>query len=229
MQVLEENLTNQLVMTADGSTETKTKSSSLNQLLYGHGLFGLLDRGDEIWMNNGAEDEPKVTIIPGDDECYTLRIADGPDLTLGAHYKTDLVEAMQSMYEENDGESVAPLLELYESIRSNMIRDEILAPFLNVFNDKVAEKESGWFINGHLLLTYEGKFFHPTTDSKERSGSTVIANGSNVEAYSVNIRNPEEHMSRSITRDGEEYRLTDKEMRFLAKASWAIKNTPDRR
>ena len=229
MRVLEENSTNWLVMTPDGSTETKTKSSDLNKLLYGHNLFGLLDRGDEIWTNSGTEDEPKVTIIPGDDECYTLRLEDAPDLTLGAHHKTDLIEAMQTMYEENDGESVAPLLRLYDTIRENLLRSEVLDPFLRLLGDKVAGREDGWFINGHLLLTYEGEFYHPSTDSRERSGQSVIGAGTNSTAYNVDIAEPKREMNRNVTLHGDDYRLTDKEVEFLARAMWAVENTPDRR
>jgi hypothetical protein len=229
MDILEENATNWLVMTPDGSTETKTKSSDLNQLLYGHELWALLDTGEEIWMSDGAEDEPRVTVIPDDNaECYTLRLSNAPDLTLGAHHKTHLVEAMAEMYEENDGESVAPLLQLYDTIREDMIRDEVLAPFLDVFGDKVAEREDGWFINNHLLLTYEGEFYHPETSSRKRSGQSVIGAGSSDKAYRVNTKNPSESISRDVTFGDVQYRLTDKEVKFLGKAVWGIENTPYR-
>jgi hypothetical protein len=229
MEVLEENATNWLVLTEDGGTATKTKSSDLNQLLYGHGLWGLLDTGNEIWMHEGADDEQKVTIIPGEDECYTIRPENAPDLTIGAHHKTDLVDAMASMYDNYDGESIAPILDLYDSIREDMIRDEVLEPFAEAFSDKVEVRADGWFLNGHLLLTFEGEFYHPNTDSRRRSGQSVIGAGSSSTAYGVSISNPEEAMSRDITLNGEDYRLTDKEVKFLARVVWAIENTPDRR
>lgn len=229
MEVLEENDTNWLVLTPDGSTDTKTKASDLNQLLYGHDLFGLLDRGDTIWMGNEAEDEPKVTIIPDDNaECYTIRVGDAPDLTLGAHHKTDLVDAMSKMYEQYDGESVAPILDLYERVRENMVREKVLRPFLDVFGDKVGERDDGWFINGHLLLTYEGDFYHPNNVSRNRSGS-VIGQGTSIAAYGVNIDAPTGDMKRNVTIDGEQFRLTNSEVEFVARAMWGVKNTPDKR
>jgi hypothetical protein len=229
MEVLEENPTNWLIMTADGSTATKTKSSDLNQLLYGHDLFGLLDTGNTIWQSQGREDEPSVTIIPDDNaECYTIRVGDYPDLTLGAQRKTDLVDAMTEMYEDYGGESLAPILDLYEKVRSNMIREKVLRPFLDVFGDKVAERDDGWFINGHLLLTYEGDFYHPNNVSRNRSGS-VIGQGTSIAAYGVNIDAPKGSMKRNVTVDGEDYRLTNSEVTFLARAMWGIENTPDKR
>lgn len=223
LRVLEENQTNWLIMDEDGSTTTKTKSSDLNQLLYGRGLWGLLDSGDEIWSKG------VVTIIPDEDaEQYTIEIANRPKLTLGKHRKTDLVDAMAEIYNEYDGDSVGPILELYEDVRKNMIREEVLTPFLDVFSEKVVERDDGWFINGHLLLTLEGDFYHPNTENYERDGNTVIMQGSSMAAYDVNIDSPSKEMSRSVTVDGIDYRLTEKEVTFIAKVIWGVKNTPDR-
>lgn len=229
MEVLEENDTNWLVMTPDGSTETKTKNSDLNQLLYGENLWGLLDRGDEVWTCSNPETaEPTITIIPDDNaECYTIRVGDAPTLTLGANHKTDLVDSMAEMYNEYDGESVVPLIELYESVRANMVREDVLRPFLDMFPDKVAERDDGWFINGHLLLTYEGEFYHPNNVSRNRSGS-IIGEGTSVEAYQVDIDAPAPDLNRDVTVDGEKYRLTNSEMDFLARAMWGLKKSPDR-
>lgn len=230
MEVLEENGTNWLVRMEDGSTETKTKSSDLNQLLYRHNLWGVLESGNEIWSHAGAEDEPNVTVIPdGSASTYTIQISDAPELTLGEHHKTDLIDALEDVYEKHNSESVAPIVKLYDNIREDMIRYNVLDLFLDVFSDKVVERDDGWFINGHLLLTYEGEFYHPSTESRERSGSNVIGASSSAKAYSINIGNPEESMSRNVTLDGDDYRLTQKEMKFLGRTVWAIENTPDRR
>lgn len=230
MRVLEENEVNYLIMTEDGSTETKTKSSNLNKLLFGHDLFGLLREGSEIWMNQGGEDEPTVTVIPDDNaECYTLRLSGiRRDLTLGEHHKTNLVDALASVYEDHDGESNKPLIDLYEDIRGDMVRVELVEQFRMVFGDKVQERDDGWYINGHLLLTYEGNFYHPENASRNRSGS-VIGTGTSIEAYDLAFQGSTTDMSREVTFEGESYRLTESEIEFIAKAIWAIENTPDRR
>jgi len=230
MELLEENSCNFLIRKNDGSITTKAKSSDLNKLLYSYDLFGLIDEGSEIWIGEGAGDEPKVTVIPDDNaKCYTLRVGDAPDLALGEHRKTDLVDAMASIYEDYDNESVAPLVNLYDRIRDNMVRQDILQPFLDAFTDKVVGRDDGWFINGHLLLTFDREFHHPSTESRERSGQQVITQGSATSAYNVSITSPQDQMEREVTVEGETYRLTDAEIEFLAKVSWAIKNTPDRR
>ena len=228
MRVLDENNTNWLIMTSDGSTETKTKASNLNQLLYGQSLFGLLERGDEIWTKN-PDNQQKITIVPGDEaKQYTLQPEDAPDLTLGEHHKTDLIDALAEMYDEYDGDDISPLLRLYDTVRANMVRQTILGVFVDALGDKVEEREDGWFINGHLKLTYEGELYHPSTDSRKRSGQSVIGNFGTT-AYNVNVSSVTSGMDRDVTIDGESYRLTDSEMQFIGKALWAIKNTPDRR
>jgi hypothetical protein len=228
VSILEENESNWLIATESGTT-TKTKSSDLNQLLYGHDLFGLIEDGTQIWQNSGAEGEPSVTLIPGEEaKKYTIEISEAPKLTLGKHHKTDLIDALAAVYEEHDGNSVQPILDLYDSIREDMIREDVLRPFADALSDKVVVRDDGWFINGHLLLTLEGDMFHPDTKSHKRSGSQCIPLGSKEDAYSVNIDNPSQSMSRSVSVDGEEYRLTTKEMHFIAKAMWSVENTPDR-
>jgi len=229
MQVLEKNATNFLVRNEDGSITTKTRDSDLNKLLFGHNLYGLIEEGSSVWQSSGAESEPEVTIIPDDEsKSYTVRLDNAPDLTLGPHYKTDLIEALAAVYEQHDAESVAPLISLYDDVRESMIRKEVLAPFAKAFSDKVEVRDDGWFINGHLLLTFEGDFFHPNSQSRTRNGRGVTSHQSQMQAYSVDISNGSADMDRDVTLNGESYRLTDTEMNFLAKAIWAFENTPDR-
>lgn len=228
MQVLDENETNFLVHTDDG-TATKTKASNLNKLLFGHNLAGLLQEGSEVWSIN-PDGEPRVTVIPDENaECYTIRIEDAPqDLNLGKHHKTDLVDVLAEVYQEHDGESVKPLLRLYEDVRENMVRDFLLDQFQKVFGDRVEVRDQGWFINGHLLLTFENEFYHSEAVSRNRSGS-VIGEGMSIEAYGLQMDDPAADINRRVSYDGEDYRLTDAEMEFLGRAMWAIEETPDRR
>jgi hypothetical protein len=228
MNVIDETPTSWLIATENGGTETKTKCSPLNQLLYGHDLFGLLQHGDEIWMKD-VDGEKAVTIIPSQEsECFTLRLEDCPDLTLGEHHKTDLIEAMAEMYDEHDGESVEPLVALYDEIRSNMAREEVLSVFSAALSEWVEVREDGWYINGHVLLTLEGEIYHPGTNSRKRSGNGVVNDGSSVQAYGLRAADLTSGMDREITEDDETYRLTDREMKFIGKAIWLVENTPNR-
>jgi hypothetical protein len=230
MQVLDDNSENWLLLTDDGSTVTKTKSSNLNQLLFGHDLFSLLETGNEVWVSKDRDDEPQVTVIPDDEaQCYTLRVGDLPPLTLPENRKSDLIDALAEVYEDYDGRSSVPLVQLYDEVRGNMVRDTVLEVFVPAFGARIEERDDGWFINGHLLLNFEGEFHHPTTTSRQRSGQIVIGSGAAAEAYDVSLDKVAASMQREITVDGESYRLTEGEVEFLSLAMWAIENTPDRR
>lgn len=230
MEVIEENAVNYLVLTDDGRTTTKTKDSNLNKLLFGHNLHGFLQSGEEVWMSNGATDDPKVTVIPDDNaECYTIRVEEAGDLTLDKKRKTDLVDAMAKVYEEHDGKTTKPILDLYNRVRENMVRADLLDNFAELLSEKVVVRDDGWFINGHLLLSYEGDFSHPNTESMKRSGQQTLPIGASVSAYNLNVDAADTDMERSISFDGENYWLTNGEVEFLAKGMWAIEKTPDKR
>lgn len=229
MEVLEDNETNVLVRTDNGKITTKSKSSPLNKLLFEHGLFDFFQTGSEIWTAGGDE-QPTVRIIPdGDAECYTIEIdtPDYPPLLLGAHQKTNLVSLFEEMY-ENDKNRAKSVIDFYEKVRGDMARSEILDTFSKPFRSRVELREGGWFINGHLLLSYEGEFYHSEHVSRSRSGS-IIGRGMSTKSYEQAVPEPDGSISRNITVDGEKRRLTNAEVEFLTKALWAIENTPDRR
>lgn len=226
MNVLSENSTNWVLQTEDGDTVIKTKSSDLNQLLYKHNLWGLLEEGDEIWKHDGGEDEQGVTVIAGPEaKDYTIIPENSGKLCLGEHHKSELIDALQDVY-ASDCESIAPIMNLYDRIRESMIRHEMLEDFASIFGDKIEVQGDGWFINGHVLLTYEGDFYHPNTESYTRNGSAVTESASEI-AYDFRVGAVSEDIKRHITVDGEKRRLSEKEIRFIAKAVWAIRNTPE--
>jgi hypothetical protein len=227
MEIISENDTAYLILTDDGSTESRSKASDLNRLIYDHNLHGLLVEGDEVWTKTDDEGQT-VTVVPGDEpDTYTLRIEGQSQLFLGEHQKTDLIDGLAEVYEE-DSDGVQPLLDLHDRIRSNMMRKELLSHFISAIGDKVAEREDGWMINGHLLLDYEGEFHHPSTDSRKRSGQSVIGTTTATSAYGLSIDAPTDEIQRSFSVGGTKYRLTDREVKFIAKTVWAVKNTPDR-
>jgi len=58
------------------------------------------------------------------------------------------------------------------------------------------------------------------------SGSAV-SNGSSQEAYKINVQSTTKDMDRTLTIDGQKFRLSDNEMEFFAKSIWALKNAPN--
>lgn len=228
-ELLEDNATNFLVRKPDGRIETKAKDSTLNQLLYGHDLHALIEDGTEVWTSAGLPEEPAVTVTPLEGGAkYTIKLDNSGKVLLGEHRKTDLIDALAELYNERDDQSNAPMIDLYDEMRDDEMRAEVLEPFANLF-DVVQERDDGWLINGHLLLTFEGEFYHPSTESRTLgTGRGVVSTGASSEAYDVDVQKQRFH-SRTVTRNGKTYRLYDKEITFLGLALWAIENTPDQR
>jgi len=224
-KVLDKTDTNMLVQHKDGSVEN-VSLSPLNRLLFDHGLWGVLRDGSEILQLDG--EDRGVTLIPGEDAReYTMEVDETEPLHIGEHQKSELVDALMDCY-GNDGErNPAPLLRLYDRLRANVVRQRVVNYIGEsaALGNSIEMRDDGWLINGHLLLTWDNEFIHPGTTSRTVSGSAVRA-GSSEPAYQMSLSHVGNE-NRTITADGETYRLTDAEMEFVARSLWAIKQAPN--
>ncbi|AGM10963.1 hypothetical protein M193_gp082 [Halorubrum tailed phage 7] len=226
-KLLDKNDANLLVENDDGEIEL-VPLSPLNRLLFDHGLWGLLRRGDEILIFGECEEHPQVTVQPDDAaENYTIRIGDYDPLHLGVHLKTKLVDALIEVYEEADGDDPTPIIRLYDNVREGRVRRRVIDGLAEQppFAGHVEVNGDGWLLNGHLLLTWSRKFYHPDTTSRRVVGSSV-APGSTEKAYQVRFGNAPSEMERELTVEGVRYRLTNAEMEFIARAMWGVTVTP---
>jgi len=224
--ILTESDTNWLIKYPDGRTKPVSKSPH-NRLLYEHGLWGLLKGGTDILVLH-SDDEARATVrlTPSDDATeFALEVGNGDPIHIGEHNKSKLVEALRVHFECDD-EDARPLVALYESIREDRIREDAMRALAEVppFAEDVELQADGWLIHDHLLLTWEREFYHPNTTTRTVSGSAVNP-ASSEPAYQVSVGTPQD-VSRDVTLDGEQYRLTDGEMEFLAKAMFGITEAP---
>lgn len=231
-EIIEQNTVNMIVQSEDGSVDVVTRSP-MNRLLFDHNLWGVLRAEDDILVLSGQRGQQGVTLTPTGDDHYRLELDEAADdLHLGPHQKHRLIDALQEVYEgetqEVDGterRSTAPLVRLYTDIRANMVRDEVIAHVVNrpPLSEAVEVVTDGLLIHDHLLLTWEGEFYHPQTTSRSVSGSTVQM-GASEDAYRLRFGHEEDPPSLVI--DGETYLLTRSEMEFIAKAVWGVTKAP---
>lgn len=222
MEIIDNTPANYLVRRDDGTTDTLGKSKQ-NRLLIEHNLWGLLQDGTEV-LSLDVADQPPITVVPSEEAReFTLSVGDYESIHLGPHKKSELVDALIEEEQEARAES---LVTLFDRIRENRVRTEVIDAFLGQqpFADTVESNADGWLIHDHLLLTWECEFYHPNTTTYERSGSTV-EQGSSEPAYEPDI-NPPESDERSVTLNGTDYRLTNAEMEFIARALWGVANAP---
>lgn len=216
MQVLESNPTNFLILTDEGEVEPITRTDT-NTLLLDHGLWGLLRDGTDILSLQGTDDEPGVSITPTEDATEFMVAVEGePPAYLGEHWKSDFVEALRKVYDsDEENRPVEPMLKLVRNVREMQIDPGEVAPLLEVepFASSVEERMGGWLINDHLLLSWEGDFYHPGTTSRRVSGSSV-ARGSSDSAYEVSFV---ANKQRTLNIDVET---------FVSNAAWAVSAAP---
>jgi hypothetical protein len=224
-EVLDDNPTNWFVQFPDGSTDIVTKSN-LNKLLFKHNLWGLLRDGTTTWEYHASG--RTVLIQPRDENEYELSVNGANPVVLGPHHKSDLVDALVDHYESEEGGNADELVALYDRVREQQIRSNVVGKFIDVppIAGSATGVSSGWLINDHLLLTWEGDFLHPDTTSRQRNGS-VISDGASENAYKVDVEWEDVGMSREIEIDGNKIRLSNAEMKFLANALWAVTKAPE--
>lgn len=225
--ILEETNANWYVVKPDGSTENIPKSPE-NRLLYEHNLYSFLRHGNDVLVFNTDSDDTEVRVIASEDASeYDMIVGDGDRLHLGPHLKSDLVNALIEVY-DGDERDPAPLIEMYDDIRSERVREPVINELSarEPFASAVTTSADGWLIHDHLLLTWERDLHHPDTTAYNRRGNTV-AEGSSEIAYELRVGEPSsDDADRQLTVNGETYRLTDAEMEFVAKAAWGLKYAP---
>lgn len=224
MNIKDTTVSNWLIEFDDGTTDVVPKSKQ-NTLLIEHNLWGLLQEGTEVMTIDGTDDHPSITLVPSDDaKEFTLRVGDYEALHLGAHHKSRLVNALADGKAEDD--VAARLLDLFDDLRNSQVRSRVVTALAErpPFSEHVEDTPGGWLVHDHLLLTWEREFYHPKTTSRNRSGG-IVDSGSSERAYNVNVSLADGHQ-RQVTLDGTDFRLTDAEMAFVAKALWAITHAP---
>ena len=225
MDVKRRTSANFIVQHDDGNVENIPKSPR-NNLLFEHDLWGVLKTGNEILQ---LDTDPAITVIPeeGGNE-YVIEIAGVQAMRIDSGMKSDFVEALHKVYDNggNEGKNPQPLVDFRNNVMANRVRMEVvdylgrMPPFSKLVESGSLEiTDNGWLFHDELLLTWQGEFRHPDTNSTRRSGSIVEPTSSD-SAYSVNFnrRNTGTHR---IEIDGNEYRMTENETDFLTKAVWA--------
>lgn len=218
-EILDRTSSSILVRQDDGRIE-QVSLSPRNRLLFDHGLWDFFKKGDEILT---FQDGVKV-ISHEKGDSFTI-VVDNDPLHLGEHHISDLSQAIFDVYSDENRDT-QPIIEMYRKIRENQIRYDVLNSLLDYpLFDSVEKTEDGWLFHDKLLLSWEGEFYHPGTTSRTVSGRS-IAPSSNDKAYRIRTNIIPDDMDRKFSIGDETYRLSDREMEFIAKALWAIQNAP---
>lgn len=205
---------NAYIVVDEGETKTVSKDSSLNKLVYGHGLHGFLVKKEEIWHKDG------ITLVPHEDGDITLQPDEGEELRINSSHRGEIVELLEKVFEKDDA---TVLMDLYHEIRADMVRQDVLEPFAETF--PVNETERGWRIGPryNLLLTWEVEFYYPDHRTRDRRGN-IMGDGLQHPAYQHQSDElpTARLLGKKVEVGGKTRMITEGESEFLVLAMWAI-------
>jgi len=215
------------VITSDGQPNL-VKATAENLLLY--------DPADELPFEGGmheflagnealvlSPDDPEVMVAPtGNEYCYILRVN-------GDTVETTPKQAEQVLRGIKDAaidRVFQPLVKLYDEIRANQVRREVINALHETFDEseRIQQTPSGWLVDKFYLVDWSASMYAKTDDPEKadvkRSGSGVVEMDRSFEFVQLRMRRDVEPVEVRI--NGEAFRLTEREMLFLAKINWLL-------
>lgn len=218
-----------LVFWTGGEPELK-RASAENILLF--------DPEDELPFDNGMyeflnghealvlSEDPEVMLAPtGNEYAYILRVRGSTVETTPDQAE----EVLEGVLETAKSGSVDRLLNLYSSIISEQVRQYIVNSLVKTFDDsdRIEVASNGWLIDDYYLVDWNASLYTKDDDPDEgdyvRSGGSAVKKDTSYEFVQLRMaRGTREQDPISITINGDTYKLTEREMLFLAKVKWML-------
>lgn len=190
-----------------------------NVLPFDDGLHGFLS-GDKALV---LSDEPEVIIAPTNNQyCYILRVR-------GSTVETTPKQAesvLKGVKEASIDGDVSRLEATFDEIMSNQVRRDIIGALKETFDDsdRISISSRGWLIDDFYLVNWEANMYlrhnDPDTPDKMRGGGGIKETDKSYEFVQLRISRDIEPITIAI--GGDKYRLTEREMLFLAKVKWLL-------
>lgn len=221
-RILENRDSHSLVQHDDGSVEL-VPWSPMNQLVYKHGLHGVLREGNEIFTVKTDDGMPDLTITPLDD-ATEFKIEYGDDTVhVDKHEKSDFVDALLDAADsDTDGLDHRPILDFASDLFDTDVNPAMVDQAAQALDGDIEVTDKGWLINDVVLLTYDNEFYHPGTTAVNSRGETLGANASQL-AYELRFQGE----GQTDWDDWESLADMGTQAEFLARAMWALKYAPE--
>jgi len=222
-----DEITQFLILGDDGQPATKVASPE-NLLLY--------DPDDELPFEGGMYDflsgdsalrlseEPKVVVgQAGDEYSYVLNI-DGNAVETTP---TQADELLQGVYDAIAKDDVSKLSDLHAEIIKNQVRRNIVNILAQTFEERhrIEIVPNGWLVDDFYLVDWNAKMYAKNDDPEEgdyvRSGTDTVQKDDSYEFVRLN-HSLNQSDTVTVTIDGTEYSLTEREMLFLSKIKWLL-------
>jgi hypothetical protein len=198
-----------------------------DDLPFDDGLHGFLSGEKAVVLS----DEPEVIVGPTNNEyCYILRVR-GSTVETTPNQAEDVLSGIKEAATEDN---IQTLTSLYDDIRANQVRRPVVNALYSTFSEqeRINRTSRGWLVDEFYLVNWEASMYLRHNDPDEgdykRGGGSVQQTDRSYEFVQLNLRRDIEPVD--VTIQGETYRLTEREMLFLAKVKWLLnrrKHHPD--
>ena len=218
----------QFTILDDSGQPTLKKATPENILLYDpadelpfdDGMSGFLSGSDALVLQEG---DPLVMVAPtGNDYCYILRVRDNTVETTPSQAERVLRGIKDAAI---DGE-VKELINLYDHIMSTQVRRGVVNALKETFDEdfRISTTGEGWLIDDFFLIDWSASMYAKHNDPDEadviRGGSGVKETDKSYEFVQLRLNRETDPVEVAI--GGDTFRLTEREMLFLAKVKWLL-------
>ena len=191
-----------------------------DELPFDDGMSGFLSGNDALVLQ---ESDPVVMVAPTtNDYCYILRVRDSTVETTPKQAERVLGGIKDAVIDQN----VQPLVKLYDHIMSTQVRRDVVNALHSTFDEqeRIVKNADGWLVDDFYLVDWSASMYakhdDPDKADKIRGGGGITETDKSYEFVQLQLRRDVEPVEVRI--EGETYRLTEREMLFLAKIKWLL-------
>jgi hypothetical protein len=191
-----------------------------DELPFENGLYEFLSGQQALVL---SEDEPEIIVAPTNNEyCYILRVR-GNTVETTPNQAEEVLEGIKDAAIDED---VKRLVELYDDIMSSQVRRPVVNALHKTFDEdtRIQITSRGWLVDDFYLVNWEASMYlrhnDPDEPDYQRGGGGVTETDRSYEFVQLSLRRDIEPIEVAIK--GETYRLTEREMLFLAKVKWLL-------
>lgn len=191
-----------------------------DKLPFDDGMHGFL-AGDEALVL--SPEDPEVMVAPTNNEyCYILRVR-GNTVETTPKDSEDVLAGVRDAAIDGD---LTTLVQLYDEIMSTQVRRGVINALLETFeeSERIERNNTGWLIDDFYLVDWTASMYvkhdDPDEPDYQRGGGGVVETDRSYEFVQLSLTRDVDPIEVSIS--GDTFRLTEREMLFLAKVKWLL-------
>lgn len=206
--------------TKRGTPENLLLFDPEDKMPFDNGLYDFLAGDSALRL---SEDPPIIVQQAGDEYSYILQYDD----SLVETTPSQAEELLEAMYDAIADGSFSRLEAFVERVLKSQVRRHVINPLVHTFSERrrIEIAPNGWLVDGFILVDWDAKMYASNDDPDEgdyvRSGGKAVKKDRTYEFVQLE-KNFTPESNETVTIDGTEYQLTEREMLFLAKVKWLL-------